>query len=124
MAAFSARPSPDPSPAPTQEPTPGLRVETVHPDASTTWLVFHGEADLATRDTLHDHLDAAARLDAASVHLHLADLTFADSRAVLELTDFADDARRRGSTVVACDPTAVLRRLAGLLGVALILGVT
>jgi anti-anti-sigma regulatory factor len=98
-------------------------METVFPDATTTWLVFHGEADLATRDTLHAHLETAARLDAESVHLHLADLTFADAHAVVDLSDFADGARRRGSTVVTCDTTALLRRLAGLLGVALVLGV-
>jgi anti-anti-sigma regulatory factor len=98
-------------------------METVSSDASTTWLVFHGEADLATRDTLHAHLDTAAHLDTESLHLHLADLTFADSHAVMYLSDFASGARRRGATVVACDPTALLRRLAGLLGVALALGV-
>jgi anti-anti-sigma regulatory factor len=92
-------------------------METVSPDASTTWLVFHGEADLATRDTLHAHLDTAARLDTHWLHLHLADLTFADSHAVVYLSEFASAARRRGTTVVACDPTALLRRLAGLLGV-------
>ncbi|RYU13042.1 hypothetical protein [Nocardioides iriomotensis] len=101
----------------------GLHLETLFPDASTTWLVFHGEADLATRDTLHDQLASAARLDARLVHLHLADLTFADAHAVMDLSDFADGARGRGATVVACDPTALLRRLAGLLGVALALGV-
>lgn len=96
---------------------------TVFHDPSTTWLVFRGEADLATRDALHAHLQAAARLDARSVHLHLAGLTFADTHAVMDLSDFADGARGRGATVVACDPTALLRRLAGLLGVALALGV-
>ena len=98
-------------------------METVSPDASTTWLVFHGEADLATRDTLHAHLDMAARLDSELLHLHLSDLTFADSHSVMYLSEFAAGARRRGATVVACDPTALLRRLAGLLGVALALGV-
>jgi anti-anti-sigma regulatory factor len=105
------------------QPSAGLHLETFFPDASTTWLVFHGEADLATRETLHAELASAARLDAQTVHLHLADLTFADAHSVMELSDFADDARRRGSTVVACDPTALLRRLAGLLGVAIALGV-
>ena len=123
MAASFSPVSPDPSPFPRQSST-RLHLETVSPDASTTWLVFHGEADLASRDLLHAQLKSAARLDAPSVHLHLADLSFADAHSVMDLSDFADGVRRRGSTVVACDPTALLRRLAGLLGVAIVLGVS
>lgn len=109
---------------PPSEIYPGLSMETVFPDEQTTWLVFHGEADLATRDSLQEQLASVARLERTGfVHLHLADLTFADSRAVRDLSDFATDARERGTTVVSCDPTPLLRRMAGILGLAIALGV-
>jgi anti-anti-sigma regulatory factor len=105
--------------------TRDLRVRTVRVDEGTTWLVFHGEADLATREVLTAELRAASRSTAPrSLHLHVADLGFADAHAVAELARFAAEARLRGADVLCCAPTPVLRRVAGLLGVERLLGLT
>ena len=100
----------------------GLSLETVQPDESTTWLVLHGEADLGNRDALAAHLSALVLNGTRTVHLHLADLTFADARAVELLSRFAASARGRGLTVTTCDCTPLVRRVAALLEVEADLG--
>lgn len=94
-----------------------LSLETVQPDASTAWVVLHGEADLGNRDALAATLSDLLLNGTRSVHLHLSDLTFADARAVAVLSGFASTARGRGLTVTTCDCTPLVRRVAGLLGV-------
>lgn len=102
--------------------TGGLSLETVQPDASTTWVVLHGEADLGNREELATTLSALLLNGTRSVHLHLSDLTFADARAVEVLSRFAATARGRGLTVTTCDCTPIVRRVAALLGLEAELG--
>jgi hypothetical protein len=102
-----------------------LSVETLRPNPRTMWLVFHGQADLATRATLQRRLDAAAlEPPVRSLHLHLADLTFADVHAVTRLAAFAAGVRGPDTVVVTCRPSSLVRRIATILGVSPLLGLS
>jgi anti-anti-sigma regulatory factor len=98
-------------------------MDRVRPNPWTVWLVFHGQADLASRATLHELLAASADApDVRSLHLHLADLAFADVHAVTRLAALAAGLRGPERAVVTCDPTPELRRIAAVLDLTVVLG--
>jgi anti-anti-sigma factor len=93
-----------------------LGVET-NDNQDAAWVILHGEADIATLQ----HLEAALtriELDGAKpVHLHVADLDFADVATLQLLTAFARQAKQVGHDVKTCGASPTLRKVARLMSV-------
>lgn len=81
-----------------------------------TWLILRGEADISTLDELEAALEHVKDDGAGSVHLHVADLDFADVATVRRLILFARRARRTGHEIMTCGANPTFRTLARLLG--------
>lgn len=82
-----------------------------------TWVVVSGEADVADVPGLDDALERVPVDATPLVHLDLSELTFADSRAVRRLADFAVRARGAGRDVRTSGASQLVRRVATVLGV-------
>lgn len=91
-----------------------LSVETIN-RTDAAWLVLQGEADIATLEELEAALTRVQLSGVKSVHLHLADLDFADVSTLCQLTDFARRARESGRDIRTCGARPIVRKLAHLL---------
>lgn len=91
-----------------------LRVETVHHDDA-AWVVFYGEADIATLEHLEEALARVVLDGTKSVHLHVADLDFADVATLRRLSVFVRQAKRAGHDVQTCGASPTLRKVARLM---------
>lgn len=89
----------------------GLSIR-VEASGGETYVVVHGEIDLATASILGDALARAAELDGRSVVVDLADVAYLDSSGVHALFEALSAVRERGRSMrlVAVTP-AVLRVL-------------
>lgn len=92
-----------------------LRIESFD-QGEATRLRLCGEADIASIDELRSGLRRLPCDDGVAIRLDLSELRFADIATVSELGIFASTARRRGHQVSTCGASALVERVAALLG--------
>jgi anti-anti-sigma regulatory factor len=81
-----------------------LRVETTNDDDA-TWIVLHGEADIANIDQLDAALTQVQLDGREAVRMDASDLRFFDVAALDRLALFAHEVRRSGRDFSACGAT-------------------
>ena len=86
-------------------------------DGTTASILLHGEADVASVESLKAALSSVELNGEASVHLQVAELHFCDASAMRQLTLFARQAKEAGRTVTMSGATPILHKMARLMNV-------